>query len=540
MLNDIWTLLKADRHSLNILNQDFTNKAKTRFAKIGTSGLVILFVILICFVIGIYANLMASELAKQGATFVMLALMIIFSLIITITNTVYKSQGMLFTSKDNDLLLSLPIAKKTILATRLIKLMLSQYIWVCLILLPAIAVYAYYEGLTLSLILSSLVMLIAMPIMPVIVGTIVGYVITLIASRFKNKNLIQIIISILTFIIVFAFSYKITDFIESIADMDTEIYVFLKRLYYPLGLYIECLEKIDLLKLVEILVINLIPLLIFVVIFSYYYYNIISKLSENHAKSKFVLNKVKVNSPLKTLLVKESKKYFRSSIYLLNTIIGPMIMLAASIYLAYKGINLDSLRGIEGVTEDLIIQVEAYLPVFVYVIVFFCVGLSNISASSISIEGSNIWHLKVLPLKVEKIFLAKAFFHVKVLMIPTCISLTLLCITLRMPILSSIILFITVILSVIVLALIGLVINILFPKLNASDITVVKQSASSFTSMLVTILLGAIVMYYIYKMPFSEPVILLGVISCICIVLIFVLWTYISRKGVEKFESLCQ
>jgi len=540
MLNDIWTLLKADRHSLNILNQGFTNKAKTRFAKLGTSGLIILFVILICFVIGLYANLMASELAKQGATFVMLAVMIIFSLILTITNTVYKSQGMLFASKDNDLLLSLPIPKKTILATRLIKLMLSQYIWTCLILLPSIAVYAYYEGLTLSLILSSLVMLIAMPILPVIVGTGVGYIITLIASRFKNKNLIQIIISILTFVIVFVFSYKITDFIESIADMDTEIYVFLKKLYYPLGLYIECLEQIDLLKLLEILVINLIPLLIFVVIFSYYYYNIISKLSENHAKSKFVLNKVKVNSPLKSLIVKESKKYFRSSIYLLNTIIGPMIMLAASIYLAYKGVNLNSLRGIEGVTEDLMIQVETYLPVFVYVIIFFCVGLSNISASSISIEGSNIWHLRVLPLKVEKIFLAKTIFHVLVIMVPTSLSLILICITLKIPILSSMILFITVILSVIVLALIGLVINILFPKLNASDITVVKQSASSFCSMLVTILLGAIVMYYIYNMPFSQPIILLGVISGICILLIFVLWIYLTRQGVEKFRSFCQ
>jgi len=69
---------------------------------------------------------------------------------------------------------------------------------------------------------------------------------------------------------------------------------------------------------------------------------------------------------------------------------------------------------------------------------------------------------------------------------------------------------------------------------------VVKQSASSFCSMLVTILLGAIVMYYIYNMPFSQPIILLGVISGICILLIFVLWIYLTRQGVEKFRSFCQ
>lgn len=538
MLNDIWTLLKADRHSLNILNQDMTNKAKGKFNKFGKTGVILLFTALMCFVMGMYANVIAEELAKQGATFVMLAMMIIFTLIITIVNTVYKSQGMLFSAKDNDLLMSLPIPKKTILATRIIKLMLSQYIWVGVILIPSICVYVYYEGLTLSLLVSSIVMLIALPILPVIVGTIIGYIITLISSRFKNKNITQIIISIITFVLVFVLSFKLEAYLTNIVDMDMEIYEFLRKLYYPLGLYVECLEQINLLKLLEILIINLLPLLIFIIIFSFYYFNIISKLSENHAKSKFVLNKVKTNSIFKSLLIKEGKKYFRSSIYLLNTIIGPMMLFAASIYLAYKGINIDSLKNMEGVTEDLIIQLKAYLPVFVYIMVFFCVGLANISASSISIEGSNIWHLKVLPIKIEKIFLAKAMFHILVVMIPTAISLILICYTLQMSVISSIILFITVMLSVVVVALAGLVINILLPKMNASDITVVKQSASSFVSMFVSIILGSIVMYYTYKMPFSEPIIMLGIISAICIVLIVALWTYLKRIGSLKFEKL--
>jgi len=540
MLNDIWNLLKADRHSLNILNKNFANKAKLKFKGLGQLGIVCIFILAICILIGIYVNVLANEFAKTGDTFVALAYMILSTVIINLVNSVYKSQGMLFSSKDNDLLLSMPISKKTILATRIIKLLISQYIWVAIMIIPTFVVYAFYEKVTLSFILSSLVMLVCLPILPTIIGTIVGYVITLISSRFKNKNTTQIIISVIFFVVTFMLGYNLGGIPENMVDMNSEIAVFFKKIYYPLGLYIECLEEINLLKLLEIIAINIIPLVIFIIIFSYYYYNIISKLSENHAKSTYVLTRerIKVNNPFKTLIIKESKKYFRSSIYLLNTIIGPLMFFAMSIFLAYKGINIDDLRDIQEMTEETIIQIIQYMPLFVYVIAFFCVGLSNISASSISIEGEKLWNLKVLPIDTKHIFLAKILFHVIVILPPSLISMLLLCITLEISIINTILLLVAITLSVVLVATIGVVINILLPKLNANDIAVVKQSASSLCSILSTMLIGAGVVYFIYKMPFENPIMLLYTTCGMFIAIIFVLWVFLSREGVKKFEKL--
>ena len=106
MIGKILTLLKADRHSINVLNTDIT---KNKFKNISSTAFVIIIIGILCYAMGMYANLMAEQLYKQGYTYVMLALMIFVSLILCVVNTIYKSQGVLFVSKDNDLLLALPI-----------------------------------------------------------------------------------------------------------------------------------------------------------------------------------------------------------------------------------------------------------------------------------------------------------------------------------------------------------------------------------------------------------------------------------------------
>ena len=58
---------------------------------------------------------------------------------------IYKTQGMLFEAKDSDLLFSLPISKSQIFFTRVVKLLVFQFIYNAVFMVQAIVVYAIYE-----------------------------------------------------------------------------------------------------------------------------------------------------------------------------------------------------------------------------------------------------------------------------------------------------------------------------------------------------------------------------------------------------------
>ena len=64
--------------------------------------------------IGTYAVMFAYELAPLNLTHVVLTMYILFTVVITLIEGIYKTQGILFDAKDSDLLFSLPIKKSTI------------------------------------------------------------------------------------------------------------------------------------------------------------------------------------------------------------------------------------------------------------------------------------------------------------------------------------------------------------------------------------------------------------------------------------------
>lgn len=527
MFSKIWTLLKADRHSINILDM---NQVKNRFKKISTNTFVVIVIVALCCFIGVYANFMAEQLHGQGDTKFMLAIMMVISLVLSLVNTIHKSQGMLFSSKDNDLLLSLPLEKNVILASRIIKLMLSQYMWSAIILLPSFAVYIYYEGISMSFAISSIVMFVSLPILPVIVGTILGYIVTYIASKFKNKSMMQIIMSAITFVVMFYISFELSDKLNELLDED--IYAALKKIYYPLGLYIESVDSLNILNLLKILAINIIPLILFVIIFSFMYFKIISKLSENHSKSKYKIKKAKQHSALFALVSKEAKRYFRSSIYLLNTIVGPILIAAGAIWLSTTdiygaNISLDTLQ-----------EMKDLFLLLIYIVITIGISTANISASAISLEGKSVQLLKSLPLNITNVFWAKILFHFIVVFLPVLVCAVIAAVTLEIAAIDIAILVIASGLVVFMLAVVGLCINILLPKTEASDIAIVKQSASSICSIILGIIYSLFVVYMAYKFEFKNSVIVIGIMSGICALVSCVGWTFLETVGVKKFKKL--
>ena len=163
------SLLKATMsQDMNLFKFKNKNESKTR--KI---VLPIVLTIIVMFSIGSYAAILAEELAPNHLTYIVLTMFIIITSLLTLIEGVYKSQGILFEARDNDLLFSLPISKSKIFFTRVFKLISFQFLYNSLFMLPAMIVYAMYEKPNVSFYIISLIMLILLPIIPTIIHDII-------------------------------------------------------------------------------------------------------------------------------------------------------------------------------------------------------------------------------------------------------------------------------------------------------------------------------------------------------------------------------
>ena len=117
-----------------------------------------------------------------------LDLLLIFAyyckLYVSLLHLLYKAQGILFSSKDYDLLMAFPIKNSTILASKIINLMSINYIFTAFILVPASIVYFIYNGsLSWIFFLILIIGLIFIPMIPVIVASIIAVLITFICIK---------------------------------------------------------------------------------------------------------------------------------------------------------------------------------------------------------------------------------------------------------------------------------------------------------------------------------------------------------------------
>ena len=528
-----FSLLKA------VLTQDmnlFKYKTKANSSKLKKLLLPIFLFILLGFSVGMYAYGIAEMLKPLNLTFIMLTIFLAGVTVFTFMEGIYKSQGILFDCKDNDLLFSLPIRKGYILSARIIKLLLFEYLYNLMFFLPAIVVYIYFENPSINFYLITLLITILIPIIPTIVSCFFGYAIKMVSSKVKSKRLIQTILTGILLVFIILISTKTNDFINNIAKNATSINDFLTKIYYPIGAYINLITKFDMIELVKLVLIHIIPLVLFIMLGQIFYFRIISnfKGSSVSKKSKNKKLSIKENKPIVSLTKKELRRYFSSTIYIFNTAVGMIIVVFATILLCTKGegaIDIFKNNNGEAITS---------LSTMYYVIIYFALAFTSISSSSISLEGKTINITKTLPIDYRLIFKSK---------ILTCFILEL-----PLVLVSELVFVIRFNMGIVYLlqliglsigiilfnAVVGLIANLKFPKLNAtSDTEVVKQSMSATISVMagfIIFLLGILGMGYLDK--YISDTILPFIHILVLFIISISLYIVLMKKGPTEYQKL--
>lgn len=525
------SLLKA------ALSQDmnmFKYSAKRNSSKIKKIMFPIFLFVLVSFSIGTYAYMIAEKLAPFNLTYVMLSMFVIMVTMLTFIGGIYKSQGILFDAKDNDLLFSLPIKRTQILFVRIFKLYLFEFIYNLMFILPALCVYGYFVKPSISFYILSILMTILIPIIPAVISCFIGYLIKLLSAKSKKKRLIQTILSGIVFIAFFYLSFNIETFIENIADKATSINDMLTKIYYPLGLYINLITNFKILDLLKLLLVNIIPLLIFIMIGSIYYFKIIFKSKEISIIKKTRKGRIKSRKPIISLARKELKRYLSSPIYMFNTGFGLLILITFTIYLCYKGGSALSINFENFNFSDVPISVFYYF--FILVVGF----LTSISSSSISLEGKTMNITKSLPVSEIDILNSKILACFIIELPFMLFSSLLFFIRFKVTFFYIILILLISILSIFINATIGLIVNLKYPKMNASnDTEIVKQSISSVISVFIgmfIVFISIVSAIYLNKYYSLDYILLIN----ITVLLIIALISYILliKWGEKEYKQI--
>lgn len=539
-MKKIYSLIKASMTSdMSIF------KIKTKKNSKLSSILIPLFLAFyFMFMIWAGANGMFEKLAPMHIQYVLLALFAFVISIMTLIEGIYKTSSLIFNCKDDQLLLSLPIKKRTVLFLRIFKFYIFELIFNSMFLLPVMIAYIRWgENLNWTYYLTSIIMLLFLPIIPIILSCIIGVISSSVTSRFKYKNAVQIITSLVFIIVIMAISFNMDKYIEYLLKHATSINDLITKIYYPAGIYSKLVVDFNIVDLLAFIIINIIIFTISIFILSKFYFKINSRLKKV-ITSKTNNNKeliIKSNNSYISLIKKELNIFFKTPVFIINAGFALVLFIIIVIIISLKFdsflpilISKDTGMGLE---KNIIIN---NISIIIFMLIALTSFMTSITNSVISLEGRNINILKSLPIKIKDILMSKIYSGLVLTTPVLLIGDIILFIRFKIKLLEAILLLILSILIPLVSHFIGLIVNLKYPKLDAENSSeVVKQSVSSFLSVTIGMVLLMITMGIILKVIGKiKPLTIL--LSSIIIFLFIdtILYLYLTKRSIKDFEKL--
>ena len=408
-------------------------------------------------------------------------------LIIGIMRVTGKTRG-----SDADFLLSLPIKKRDIIISKLLNQYLFDLFFSTVLLLPFIVMYEITSPIfSAEVLIFGLLTVLFLPLLSVGISQMMEFIVVKLFNKMKHGNILKSLVPTIIYIALIVLMLIKT------SGYGTVQYESMESYFADRWLSNQILAFIFEQKLISIIVfisITLLPAIIGILL----QINIYGKNFGIYVNKKESFELSKKQKPFNHLLKKELSSYFSTPVYLVNTIIGPIMIVVVSIAAIILGIdNLLSTLQITISNEDL-----TYICA---VIVNLLIATTCISCVSISLEGKTIWFLRSLPISANQVFMAKLFIPLIVVSPTLLVSSIIFGIILQSAV-QAIIIFAITMLFLLVTDVIGLMINLWCPKLAwENEVQVVKQSLSVFLSMTANIVFALlpIAIYLIFGISIS-------------------------------------
>lgn len=485
------------------------------------------------YVSGLYSFAIAGQFA--GSPHLVLLLMPALSVIAGVMFTAFAAQGVVFGGRDADLLLSMPVPSFMVLGAKLIALYAENLVFCLFLILPAGAAWLWYGGGGGALfILRLLIGTLFLTLLPTVLSLAAGFVLSWLGGKFANRKAVNLLLYVLLLAGVFAAAIQINLSVTGLiaGEMGAEIegaftgwglpFLWFQRgvcgSWTALGIF--CLGMLVLAVLAAALCAR-------------FYQQILTGLRSHGRRAAYRISRLNAAGRRRALLRKEAGRYFGTPIYLFNTGIGLILMVAAGAAAVVMGGKLQDMLAQAGAEDLPLLSISA-------AVLGFMLSTVAITGSSISLEGRNLWILKEAPIPIGELLDVKAGFQ----LLLTCPCIVV-CVGglgwgLRLTLAEGAALLAAGAAFAGFTSLLGLAANLCFPKLDAlNDMVVVKQSAAAFTATFggMAAMLACAGLVWALTDPIGEAA-ALGVCAAVLLAGCAALYGWLHTKGVERFQEL--
>ena len=475
----LWVLLKLN---FRVMLRAFSFQSGARKSKKKAAsglGALALMAFLALYLSATYSFVLTQMLAESGAVDLALPLMAMMAGMMSLLLTIFAASGLVFGGKDNDIMLTLPVSAFTVVLGKVLALYLENLVFCGLWMAPTGVCYLLCAGLPAgqaALFCVRLLLIIPfLPLLPSALALLGGWLIAYVSGRLRHKAAVGTVLGMAFVCIVLVGSMQVNRTLEmllrDLAGMRRTLHTWL----LPFGLLLDALAGAGAaqcaLGLCGFLLLSLLPFLALVWAIGTQYKTILSRLASRALRSDYKLRGVKTSGMFAALFAKECRRYFGTTIYVMNTGVGAVMLLGMAVYaLVMRGQVLPVLAQLGGVGAAL--PMTALLLCTVQAMI-------NTACVSISLEGKTIWILKEAPVPPHALFGAKALLNVLMSAVPAAVSVVLLWAGYAPDAADALGLLLLCVCFGLFTPVYGLTVNLLLPRMDCeNDTIIVKQSAS--------------------------------------------------------------
>ncbi len=478
---------------------------------------------------------LGTVLKEQESGWAFFALVSLIASALCLFGSVFATKTQIFESGDNELLLSMPIPPKYILISRIMILLIINYLLEAIVMLPGLAVYGIIFGYTVEGFIYAVIGFVLLPLLSLAVSALIAWIISYIASKLRNKTLVT---SVLFFAVFFVYMYACFS-IGATDEANIDV-AWLKNtfIFYNFGVSVANGGFLNFLIFASVAIAS--ALITFAVI-SFSFIKIITT-KKTAKKKEYVAKNEKSSSPFFAIVKKETKRFFSSTTYLMNSGIGVVMLFVCSILASVNASTiLDAIEvqfsdPTQAVPKELI---YGFIPVVIAIVANFISSMCMIATPSISLENKSLWILQSLPVSPRTVLFAKITNHILLAAPLSAISVIIACVSFKVSVINTALATLSCIGMIVFTAYFGMYLGVKFPKFDwLNENVAVKQGFAVFGSMFGSMLYASILSIGAFLLAIVSPMLSLVLMVSVSAILCVLLHLYFVYKAEKDFEKL--
>ena len=529
------TLLK--KQMMELWKTFFVNQKKgTKRSKASTTLCIVGYALLMVGVLGGMFGFLAKQLCKPlvtaGVGWLYFTIMSMIALALGVFGSVFNTFSGLYMSKDNDLLLSMPIPPGYILLSRVLGAYLLGVMFSAVVIVPAVIVYFIEIPLDASAVFGNIWLVFLLSVLVLILTCFFGWVIAKISKKLKNKSFITVAAALLFLVLYYIVYYKAAALIGSVIQNAVLYGKRIRGAAYPLYLF----GQVGTGDWMAILLTTLVTAVLLAGT-----YRIMSKsflgiatATGKVTKVQYREKKIRMKSVSGALFAKELRRFTASPNYMLNCGLGMVFLPVAGIFLLIKG------SWIREMSTMLLGGKEDLLAVILVLGGATLSAMNDMAAPSVSLEGKMIWIAQSLPITSWQALKAKLQLQILMTSVPVLFCSICALIVFRPSLVYGIFLLVMPLLFTLFFACMDLTLNLRHPNLEwTNEIYPIKQGLSVTVALLgswgLIVVMG--ISYYLLYEYIGGLTYLVG-LAILILVLTLLLFGWLKKKGTVIFETL--